>query len=258
MTATMSREWITDDLFEVGNIRFAIAPEPEQYLAIESSPDSFVLAKARHVVEHLVEIVDVLRPDRVVDIGIFKGGSTALVSALRPSAAISSIDISAVPVRALEDFINANDLGDLVRPVYGVDQADSAKISRLIDSHHGNAPLDLVLDDASHLYRESRRSFEVLFPRLRPGGLYVIEDWAWAHFPEELWQDGGGWFHDRPALTNLVVEVMLSLGTDPSLVAEIRVRHNYVEIVRGPAAYSSGVRLEDHYLNRGLPYRPLI
>ena len=38
-------------------------------------------------------------------------------------------------------------------------------------------PLDLVIDDASHLYGPTMASFEVLFPRLRPGGLYVIEDW---------------------------------------------------------------------------------
>ena len=43
--------------------------------------------------------------------------------------------------------------------------------------------LDLVVDDASHTYEETRASFEFLFPLLSPGGVYVIEDWSWAHPP---------------------------------------------------------------------------
>jgi predicted methyltransferase len=35
--------------------------------------------------------------------------------------------------------------------------------------------LDLVVDDTSHL-GPTRASFNTLFPRLRPGGVYVIED----------------------------------------------------------------------------------
>jgi hypothetical protein len=38
--------------------------------------------------------------------------------------------------------------------------------------------LDLVIDDASHLLGPTRSSFNVLFPLLRPGGVYVIEDWS--------------------------------------------------------------------------------
>jgi hypothetical protein len=43
------------------------------------------------------------------------------------------------------------------------------------------APLDLVIDDASHRLRETISSFEVLFPLLRPGGLFLLEDWDWQH-----------------------------------------------------------------------------
>jgi hypothetical protein len=114
------------------------------------------------------------------------------------------------------------------------------------------------VDDASHLYRETRSTFEVLFPRLRPGGRYLIEDWGWAHYPEALWQERGGWFHDRPALTNLVVELLLIIGTSPELISDIRVAHDYVEVVRGEAEYAHRIKLEDHYQNRGLPFRPLI
>src|SRR4029077_11377083 len=40
-----------------------------------------------------------------------------------------------------------------------------------------NGSIDVVIDDASHLYGPTRRSFEILFPLLKPGGAYIIEDW---------------------------------------------------------------------------------
>ena len=38
-----------------------------------------------------------------------------------------------------------------------------------------------MIDDASHKLDLTRRSFEMLFPLLREGGVYVIEDWAAQH-----------------------------------------------------------------------------
>ena len=48
----------------------------------------------------------------------------------------------------------------------------------IMDREFGDAPLDLVVDDASHLYDETKVALEVLLPRVRPGGLFIIEDWA--------------------------------------------------------------------------------
>jgi hypothetical protein len=45
----------------------------------------------------------------------------------------------------------------------------------------GDQQLDVVIDDASHRLAETRKSFDVLFPRLRPDGYYVIQDWNPAH-----------------------------------------------------------------------------
>ena len=35
-----------------------------------------------------------------------------------------------------------------------------------------------MIDDASHLYHPTVTTFELLFPRIRKGGRFVIEDWA--------------------------------------------------------------------------------
>jgi SAM-dependent methyltransferase len=38
------------------------------------------------------------------------------------------------------------------------------------------AQLDIILDDGSHKYLDQQRTLHVLWPRLRPGGFYIIED----------------------------------------------------------------------------------
>ena len=62
--------------------------------------------------------------------------------------------------------------------VYGVDQADAPALRRIVADEFAGEPLDLVIDDASHVLDPTRASFNVLFPLLRPGGVYVIEDWT--------------------------------------------------------------------------------
>jgi hypothetical protein len=47
----------------------------------------------------------------------------------------------------------------------------------------GHGPFDIVIDDGSHVPAHVRASFEVLFPELRDGGFYVIEDVQTAFWP---------------------------------------------------------------------------
>jgi hypothetical protein len=73
-----------------------------------------------------------------------------------------------------------------------------------------------------------------------------------------LWQEAGGFFHDRPALTNLIVELLMIAGTGDDLVAQINVLRDTVAVTRGPLELDGPLRLEHHYSNRGLPFRALI
>lgn len=60
------------------------------------------------------------------------------------------------------------------------DQSSPACLERL-DAEHG--PFDVVIDDGSHVQAHIIKSFNTLFPLLRPGGIYVIEDLATAYDP---------------------------------------------------------------------------
>lgn len=52
-------------------------------------------------------------------------------------------------------------------------QSDSSVINDMI-KYSGN--FDIILDDGSHLNELTIKSFELLFPHLNSGGLYIIED----------------------------------------------------------------------------------
>jgi demethylmacrocin O-methyltransferase len=53
------------------------------------------------------------------------------------------------------------------------DVRDPAKLAA-ISTLHG--PWDVVVDDASHLHDDVRIAFEELYPRVREGGWYFVED----------------------------------------------------------------------------------
>jgi Methyltransferase domain len=139
--------------------------------------DRLRLYKSRQMVESYGPIIAEFPRANVVEMGIFGGGSTAFFAQVLAPRKLIAIDIRPDPVEELESFLVRRSLTDRVRPHYGVDQSDRARLTEIIEAEFGEAPLDLVLDDASHLYHPTKRSFEILFPRLRPGGLYVIEDW---------------------------------------------------------------------------------
>lgn len=258
LAARTSRgQWLEGSRLVMDGVELVVTPESDRYMSEAASGEHFVVAKHPEMVDDLSDVIAELKPRRIAELGIFKGGSTALLALLARPEKLTAFELEAEPVEALESFIAQQGLRDTVLCRYGVDQGDREELDRLIGEDH-DVPLDLVVDDASHLLRETRTSFEVLFPRLRPGGIYVVEDWAWSHYPEPLWQAGGGYWHDRPALTNLLVELMMMVGTRSELIDDITVTKDIALIRRGPAATDGPIRLEDHYANRGLPFRPLL
>jgi hypothetical protein len=65
------------------------------------------------------------------------------------------------------------------------DQTDAKALTRLCDEYGG---FDIVIDDGSHINEQVIKSFQVLFPRLRPNGIYAVEDTQTSYWP--AW--GGG------------------------------------------------------------------
>jgi predicted O-methyltransferase YrrM len=167
--------WVADDRFRVRGTEFVIA------FGSGSTADRFLIRKRRELVQDYVDVLLAHRGANVVELGIAQGGSAALFALVGEPRKLIALELSDQPVVALAELVERHDLADTVRPYYGVDQGDRARVAAIVAAELGDEPLDLVIDDASHLLEPTRASFEVLFPRLRPGGLFLIEDWSWQH-----------------------------------------------------------------------------
>jgi predicted O-methyltransferase YrrM len=223
----------------VGDERHAVLRHEPEAIA----PDELILIKPRWELERYVELVETLRPRRIVELGIWLGGSVAFLALLANPEKHVAIDIRPDAGQKFATWLESHK--DAVRPYFRVDQADAAKLRTIMTDEFADDPLDLVIDDASHLLGPTRTSFNALFPLLRRGGVYVIEDWVGVHeFERAAGQDpaveervrrkaaelADRW--EQMTLTRLVFEIVLaSACTD--LVDDISIRRHSVTVTKG-------------------------
>jgi SAM-dependent methyltransferase len=62
-----------------------------------------------------------------------------------------------------------------------IEQNDSVG---LVDFGKLNGPFDIIIDDGSHVRVLTENTFNCLYQFLKPGGLYIIEDWGAGYFPQ--------------------------------------------------------------------------
>jgi Methyltransferase domain len=223
--------WIEDKEFVLGDTTFRAAVVAR----FKSTPHRFLLVKPRWAVEGYVELVERIAPRNIVELGILQGGSTAFLATVAQPDKLVAIELKSEPVDALERYLTRHRFGERVKTYYGVNQADGARVSEIVTGEFGPAQLDLVIDDASHFVDETRRSFNTLFPFLRPGGTYLIEDWSWAHLPtfEPL-------HPEQTPLTVFVFELLLACAYNPDMIEEITVQRGWVMVRRGAAELEPG------------------
>jgi hypothetical protein len=117
------------------------------------------------------------RPVRILELGIFHGGSLQLwKSYFGEHAVIHGIDIDPACAQFAEER---------VVPHIG-DQVDTGFLERVVEQMGG---VDVVIDDASHRGRDQIISFERLYPLIEPDGVYICEDTRSAYWSRY----GGGY-----------------------------------------------------------------
>jgi len=191
--------------------------------------------KPRPHIERYNDLIRDVKPNRIVELGIFDGGSTAFLAQLACPDKLIAIDLMPDPCAGLEDFLDERQYRGRVATFYGVDQSDTGRLSEILDEQCPGRALDLVIDDASHLLDPTRASFNFLFPRLAPGGAYIIEDWSgdlWASAYDML-PSGSGMSGAKP-LSLLIFELMLVCVYRPLVVEAIEVSKGWAIVRRGP------------------------
>ncbi len=143
------------------------------------------------------------QPKNILEVGMFEGGSLVLFDKLYDPQKLVGVDIRD-PIEALERY---RENREHILPFYGLSQNDPKLPGILRDEFPDG--IDLIVDDASHQYGLSGATFHLCFPLLKPGGLYVIEDWSWSH--KQPYQSPTHPWFDKPALTNLIMELVINM-----------------------------------------------
>ena len=100
---------------------------------------------------------------KILEIGVQNGDSLLAWRAFFPRAVTVGIDLN--DQRALS-------IGRRTRVYLGV-QGSAADLRHICNAE---GPFDIVIDDGSHYSRHQLFTFQKVFPHVRNGGLYVIED----------------------------------------------------------------------------------
>jgi len=178
---------------------------------------------------------------KLLEIGVLRGESLLAWRAYFPRAVTVGLDL---------DDKRALTAGKRTR-VYQGDQGSAADLSRICAAE---GPFDIVIDDGSHLSRHQLFSFLRLFPHIKDGGLYVIEDVQtsfWSGNVAECEWDGRhitdpqfahtcyGWFLDLAKYLNHAEFKTLDDvdGTKMKLGEQIRrivFEHNIIVVEKGP------------------------
>jgi hypothetical protein len=111
---------------------------------------------------------------KVLEIGVQYGGSQRILKQyFHDSATIMGIDID----RSCLDL----DTGTQIRI------GNSRDKKFLLSTIEEMGGVDIIIDDGSHRSSDQKISFEILFPLLSNGGIYIVEDLEHSYF----WESGG-------------------------------------------------------------------
>jgi predicted O-methyltransferase YrrM len=227
--------WHDDTHLQVGDTRIFLTLDPETWEKTESTVDEFLIIKNRHLVQSTIERFPETI-ENMLEFGIFKGGSIALYEELYSPKRLVGVDIKNDRVGALDEFVERHSAIDRVRLYYETDQQDRAALERIARENFQGELLDLVIDDGSHFYEPTKASLNVFLPLLREGGIYLIEDWGWAHWPGAYYQENAAseqYAEQQNPLAKLVLEAIMLCASRPGIVSNVYIDGSRAFLTRG-------------------------
>ncbi|MFK8048313.1 MAG: class I SAM-dependent methyltransferase [Halioglobus sp.] len=217
--------WIDEMSLQCGDITLQLMPG----LACKpSSNESISLFKDPDFVANYVDCLRDHSIRNMVEVGVKHGGSAIFFWHLLELKNLCCIELSPRAPQ-LSSYIARSNLDKALHTHFGVDQADKEKLREFVAGDFSGEPIDLVVDDASHIYTPSLATFEALFPLIRPGGLYILEDWRASLLAVQRVKGAAS----EPRLDSLVHEILEFSTINPNIIPSIKCNKNFVVIERG-------------------------
>jgi SAM-dependent methyltransferase len=159
---------------------------------------------------------------RLLELGVWEGGSLAMWENYFPRGVIVGLDLRQSVLKFGTDRVK----------VYCGRQEDTQLLNH-IASETAPSGFDIIIDDCSHVGELSRVSFWHLFENhLKPGGIYVIEDWYTGFMPK--WVDGKALrkdFRRAPASIRRAIKKSLEMAVSVKPLRELGRRREGVKLL---------------------------
>lgn len=166
------------------------------------------------------------KPIKFLEIGIFKGSSVKLWEDYFKQAELHFMDITLERVEYSAQ-----------RSKYHVaNQENPQDLAKFI--HETGGQFDVIIDDGGHTMLQQIVSFIYLFPQIKSGGMYIIED-----LHTSYWESHGGGRHPRTAiafLKGLIDDVnyigastgrATHLNIDPAVLKDLHLYKTQIESI---------------------------
>ena len=219
-----------------------------------ASADSFLMFKSQTLLEAFDRFFSSKlggSPVRnIFEIGIWDGGSSAFwFEYFRPEKLVAVDWLRREDSDYFRRYVDTRGISERLKTYWGVDQGDVERLREIVDEEFASG-LDLVIDDGSHMLEETRASFQTLFPRMRNGGLYILEDWNWEF--NERCRAPDHPFATRDGLVELVAELVRLTGSSP-VIQSMAIYKTFVVVEKGSGDHD--VTLEIRELLAELPQK---
>jgi SAM-dependent methyltransferase len=232
-----------NDLLEIGDATFSLGQRKQE--SLHENEECFVLWKDQKLLAQYEKYFSFSNKahNNILELGMWDGGSTALWYELLAPKKIIGIDI--LDKKDTNHFANwkhkkIQEDGSIIKTFWNTSQTDIKQLQTILKNEFPQG-IDIVFDDASHHYSSTIISFETVFPLLKPGAIYIIEDWAWLHWKE--------WVHSFPKgedISRLIYQMIQSAGTYSNIIESVTVYPGFTVIERGTKILDESFKLQDH------------
>lgn len=118
------------------------------------------------------------RAKKILEIGVLGGSSLYMWRDYFPNAVIHGVDVTGADLENLDRITT-----------HVADQQDRMQLQALVDEV--GTDFDLIVDDGGHTMGQQQVSLAFLFPHVRAGGFYVVEDLHTSFTPHiEIYRNG--------------------------------------------------------------------